>query len=148
MRALWALDHALHRRSKRMAALLGVTGPQRLVIRLAGEHPSSTAGELAQALHLHPSTLTGVLARLERAGLLRRTTDAGDRRQSRFVLTAAGRALDARTAGTVEAAIERALDQATMGDVDAATRLLATITGMLERQPTAVRPPRAKSAGA
>ena len=71
MRLLWAVDHGLQRRSKRMAATLGVTGPQRLVIRIVGRFPGISAGRLASILHLHPSTLTGILRRLERGGCSR-----------------------------------------------------------------------------
>ena len=34
MRMLWALDHALQSASKRMEANFGLTGPQRLVVRI------------------------------------------------------------------------------------------------------------------
>jgi hypothetical protein len=34
LRLIWAVDHALQRRSKSMAATIGITGPQRLVIRI------------------------------------------------------------------------------------------------------------------
>ena len=36
MRVLWAVDHALQSTSKWMEVRLGVTGPQRLVIRMIG----------------------------------------------------------------------------------------------------------------
>src|SRR3954469_22948255 len=64
MRVLWALDHALQSASKSMAARLGVTGPQRLVVRMVGRYPDISAGALARLLHVLPSTLTGVLQRL------------------------------------------------------------------------------------
>ena len=57
MRSLWALDHALQSRSKAMAAALGVTGPQRMVVRLVGRFPDIAAGSLAELLMIHPSTL-------------------------------------------------------------------------------------------
>ena len=41
-RLLWAVDHGVRRRSKQMAATLGVTGPQRLVIRLAARYPQAS----------------------------------------------------------------------------------------------------------
>ena len=65
MRSLWALDHALQSRSKAMAAALGVTGPQRMVVRLVGRFPDIAAGSLAELLMVHPSTLTGIVQRLE-----------------------------------------------------------------------------------
>jgi DNA-binding MarR family transcriptional regulator len=111
MRRLWDLVHALDVRSKRMAQTLGVTGPQRLVIRLVGQKPDQTASEISAMLGKHPSTLTGVLARLEERGLLLRRTDAEDRRRARFRLTAAGKKIDRDRAGTVEAAVRRALNR-------------------------------------
>jgi excinuclease UvrABC ATPase subunit len=81
MRLLWALVHQLQRRSKRMSIELGVTGPHRLVLRVVGLFPGASAGTLAQILHVHTSTLTGVLQRLARQRLLRRTCVAAALRQ-------------------------------------------------------------------
>ncbi len=109
MRALWALDHALQSASKRMEAGLGVTAPQRLVVRIVGRFPGISAGELSAILHLHPSTLTGVLQRLGERGLVVRRADPADARRALLELTAKGRAVDALRSGTVEAAVRRAL---------------------------------------
>ena len=109
MRVLFRLVHSLDVRSKRMGREIGVTSPQRLVIRMIGRHPGIFAGELAPLLDLHPSTLTGVLARIEKRGYLRREADPGDRRRARLYLTARGEDVDRRRAGTVEAAVRRAL---------------------------------------
>src|SRR5262245_19404785 len=75
MRLLWAVDHTLSSASKRMDAAIGVTGPQRLVIRIVGRYPGISAGDVAALMHVHPSTLTGVLSRLERRGSLKRKVD-------------------------------------------------------------------------
>lgn len=109
LQRVWELVHALDVRSKRMAQTIGVTGPQRLVIRVVGQKPAQTASEIAQMLGKHPSTLTGVLARLEERGLLAREIDPADRRRARFTLTPAGKAIDRERKGTVEAATRRAL---------------------------------------
>src|SRR5580704_17281443 len=84
MQGLWNLVHALDVRSKRMAQTLGVTGPQRLVVRIVGQRPGGTASEIAATLGMHPSTLTGVLSRLEARGALIRDVDVEDRRRARF----------------------------------------------------------------
>jgi len=68
--------------SQHIGQTIGVTGPQRLVIRLVGQKPRQTASEIAAMLGKHPSTLTGVLARLEERGMLARETDAEDRRRA------------------------------------------------------------------
>ncbi|HZH15923.1 MAG TPA: MarR family transcriptional regulator [Archangium sp.] len=111
MRLLWAVDHGLQSTSKRMEATLGLTGPQRLVLRLVGRFPGITAGRLAQIMHVHPSTLTGVLKRMEKRGLLERKSDPLDGRKALFALTEAGRALDVPSEGTVENAVQRAISR-------------------------------------
>jgi DNA-binding MarR family transcriptional regulator len=132
MRVIWQLDHALHRTSKRMATHLGVTGPQRLVIRIVGRFPEIPAGRLADLLHLHPSTLTGILKRLERQGLLRRRADPQDARRSLLTLTDKGRTLNVDAGGTVEACVARALRKTPPQKLAAARAVLADIASRLD----------------
>lgn len=121
LRLIWAVDHELQRTSRQMERSLGVTAPQRLVIRIVGRFPGIPAGALAKLLHVHPGTLSGILKRLEKRGLLQRRDDPGDRRRSLLGLTDRGRTLDAEAAGTVEAAIAQVIAH-TEPDKLAATR--------------------------
>jgi DNA-binding MarR family transcriptional regulator len=132
LRVLWQVDHALERRSKRMARELGLTGPQRLVLRLVGRFPGLPAGELAALLHVHPSTLTGILARLERRGWLARRADPRDRRRALFGLTARGRDLDLESPVTIEAALVRVLEEVPAEHVEAARSVLQALAAELE----------------
>jgi DNA-binding MarR family transcriptional regulator len=133
MRLLWAVDHALQSMSKRMEGSLGVTGPQRLVIRIVGRFPQISAGELASVLHIHPSTLTGILKRLESRGIIDRKPDPSDARRALFGLTAKGRDIDALRVGTVEAVVRRTLGRLPSRKVTAARDVLASIsTALLE----------------
>jgi MarR family transcriptional regulator, organic hydroperoxide resistance regulator len=95
MQLLWAVVHGLERTSKRMTTELGVTGPQRLVLRVVGLFPGMSAGDLAAILHVHPSTLTGVLRRLSEQGLLLRVSDVQDRRRAILRLSPAGQRVNA-----------------------------------------------------
>ena len=70
LRELWALDHALGSTSKRMLDRMGITGPQRMVLRFVGKFPGISGGELAALLHLEKSTLSLTLSRLEERGLI------------------------------------------------------------------------------
>lgn len=133
MHNLWELMHALEVCSKRMARTMGVTGPQRLVIRLVGQSPNITARDLALTLGIHPSTLTGVLARLEREKLITRVIDPEDRRRSRFSLTDAGRKIDSMRKGTVEAAVRRALARAGDATVAKTSVMLGLLVTELTR---------------
>ena len=143
MRLLWAIDHRLQRQSKRMVAALGVTGPQRLVIRVVGRFPGLSAGQLAQVLHLHPSTLTGVLRRLERRGLLTRGRDHRDRRRAVLGLSAAGRQLDVEAAGTIESAIGEVLAGRSDRETAAVRRVLVALAERLD--PPLLPAPRAST---
>lgn len=111
MRLLWAVDSGLQRRSKRMETEIGVTGMQRLVLRLLGRFPASTPSRIAELLHVHRSTLTGVLQRLESHGLIARLPNEADGRSALLALTEAGAQVNLRQAGTVEAAVRRALQR-------------------------------------
>jgi len=133
MQRLWDLAHALDVRSKRMARTLGVTGPQRLVIRVIGQQPRCTAREIAVTLNLHPSTLTGVLARLQSQRAIKRQIDSVDRRRSRFELTARGARIDRERRGTVEAAVRRALVRADPSMVEKASQMIELIVAELSR---------------
>lgn len=133
MQRVWELVHALDVRSKRMAQTIGVTGPQRLVIRMIGQKPSQTASEISQMLGKHPSTLTGVLARLEARGLIEREIDQDDRRRARFTLTAAGKAVDRERKGTVEAATRRALSRLDGPQATAIVEGIGVLVEELER---------------
>ena len=134
MRLLWAVDHALQSTSKWMEVRLGVTGPQRLVIRMIGCFPGISAGALAGLLHVHPSTLTGVLRRLTDRGAIRRTADPRDSRRALFWLTTRGRRIDRLRSGTVEAAITRALGRAPARNLAAARGMLARVALELDRE--------------
>jgi DNA-binding MarR family transcriptional regulator len=133
MRVIWALDHALQSRSKAMTRTHGVTGPQRFVLRVVGRSPGISSGELAGYLHLHPSTLTGVLQRLDERGLLTRLKDPVDARRVRLTLTAQGRRVLARRAGSVEAMVRGAIARERPGDVTTAAEVLKRITSALEQ---------------
>lgn len=132
MRALWALDHALQSVSKRMEAARGVTAPQRLAIRIVGRFPRISAGEVAEILHLHPSTLTGVLKRLEDRGLVARLPDPADGRRALLELTARGRRVDRLRVGTVEAAVRRTLRRLPPAAVRAARDAALALSAELE----------------
>ena len=131
MRLLWNVEHGLQSTSKHMEATLGITGPQRLVLRIVTERPGLSAGELARIVHLHPSTITGILERLVRKGLLRRERDRRDNRRVRLRSRAAAQGFVAASTGTVESAVTRALARIPMSRVRHAREVLSAIAEAL-----------------
>jgi DNA-binding MarR family transcriptional regulator len=135
MKQLWAVDHGLQTISKRLESQHGITGPQRLVVRIVGRTPGISAGALAQILRMHPSTLTGILRRLETRGVLTRKSDPNDARRALFALTAKGRKVDMLKTGTVESAVRRVLAKLP-SEASVAQKLLATLAIELESDST------------
>ena len=132
MRLLWSIEHGLQRLSKRMEAELGITGPQRLVLRVVGRFPGTSAGQVAHIVRLHPSTITGILHRLVARGLLERERDPGDSRRARLRLRTRARPFTRTSSGTVEKAVTQALKRVGAADVRAARRVLAEIARSLD----------------
>lgn len=147
MRKLWALDHALQSASKRLEANAGITGPQRLVVRIVGFSPGISAGELAEVLVTHPSTLSGVLRRLETRGFIERRADPRDGRRAQLRLTRKGRTVDTLRTGTIEQAVQRLLartEPALVESTQAVLGLLIQELGPPERAARTAEPPPSK----
>jgi DNA-binding MarR family transcriptional regulator len=132
MRLLWGVEHGLQSASKRMETAIGITGPQRLVLRVVARRPGMSAGELADVLRLHPSTVTGILQRLVHKRLLGRTIDRHDGRRVRLHVRPAAAAFTRRSRGTVEAAVARALSELPAPQVAATRRALLGVISALE----------------
>jgi len=131
MSSLWALAHALEARSKFMHRTIGLTGPQRLVLRAIGDDPGCTPGTVAVRLHLHPGTVSRHVSSLVRSGHVRRGTDRGDGRRQRLQLSPKGLRLNGNHRGTIEEAVRQALAISPGGDVKAMVRLMAAVTEQL-----------------
>lgn len=134
LRRLLDLAHAIDVRSKKMARTLGVTAPQRIVIRMIGQSPGANASQIATALNMHPSTLTGIVARLQKQGMITRNIDDDDRRRSRFWLTPKGARIDRDRKGTIEAAVRRALARADDTVVGNTTQMIDLLVAELARE--------------
>lgn len=142
LRVIWAFDQALQRTSQRLEAVLGVTAPQRMVVRIVGRFPGISAGELAEILHTHPSTVTGLLKRLATKKLITRKADPKDRRRVQIGLTEKGRGIDVEREGSVEAAIVTAFQQVDPKAIAGARAAMMAITQILSppEPETAERP--------
>lgn len=139
LQALWAVVHALQKTSKRMQGTHGITGPQRLVLRVVGLHPAVTSKDLARILFLHQSTLTGILARLEEGGYLRRDVNPADRRSEFLSLTSRGRQAVRRTDGTVEAVVAEGLASFPPEHLETTRTVVLHLAGVLGGDPPTAR---------
>jgi len=90
-----------------VAARLGVNPTDVECLGVIAASESATAGALARATGLTTGAITGVIDRLEKAGLARRERDPGDRRKVYVRMTAAGGARAAALYGSLGRAVDR-----------------------------------------
>ncbi len=132
MRLLWTIEHGLQSTSKRMENSLGITGPQRLVLRVVSQFPDLSAVELAEIVRLHPSTLTGVIQRLVDKQLLVRERDPLDGRRMRLRAKQSAARFTRVSPGTVEAAVQHVLSSMPATQVKHARAVLAAVAASLD----------------
>ncbi len=75
---------------------LGITYPQYLVMMVLWERDGQPVNDLAKRLHLETNTVTPLLQRMEKQGLVRRSRGVRDARQVIVSLTETGREMESR----------------------------------------------------
>lgn len=76
--------------SKRLAKTSGLTAPQILLLQTIQTKPDATIGAIAKEISLSQATVTTILDRLEKRGLIIRQRSLSDRRRVNVQLTEAG----------------------------------------------------------
>ncbi|HTK10003.1 MAG TPA: MarR family transcriptional regulator [Ktedonobacteraceae bacterium] len=79
--------------AKQRLAPYGVTPTQYALLKVLWEQDDRSGAELGERLLLDSATITGLLDRLEQAGLIERKAHATDRRVNQVLLTARARDL-------------------------------------------------------
>ena len=80
----------------------GLSDQQWRVLRVLGEHGTVETGRVAREAYILGPSLTGVLARMERDGLIRRQRDPSDQRRTVIEATPAGLKMVERLSHTIE----------------------------------------------
>jgi MarR family transcriptional regulator, organic hydroperoxide resistance regulator len=127
---LWSLNAALERTSVEMETKLGVTGPQRFLLRFVGLEPGITRVRLARVISLDASDLQSALEQLVAKNLLKQQGGL-----SGYYLTSSGASVNAVMTGTVEQAISKALDDASPYERTSFRRMLERVIRHLGSPP-------------
>lgn len=80
----------------------GLSDQQWRVLRVLGEHGTVETGRVAREAYILGPSLTGVLARMERDGLIRRERDPADQRRTVIQATPKGLKMVDRLSTTIE----------------------------------------------
>ena len=93
MQSLRRIFKTIQDYSHQVSSGFGVTGPQLWALKTISQEGSLTLGELSKKMYLHPSTISGVIDRLENKGYVTRDRSLHDRRVVNVCLTPAGESL-------------------------------------------------------
>jgi DNA-binding MarR family transcriptional regulator len=88
--ALRRIVRAIDIQSRRMVETCGLTGPQVVVLRRAARLRATSVSALARSVSLSQPTVSGIVERLEKRGLVRRERSDQDRRSVVVTLTDEG----------------------------------------------------------
>jgi DNA-binding MarR family transcriptional regulator len=118
--------------SHKLAAHHGVTVPQLVCLLKIGEKAPITIKGLSRELYLSPSTLVGVVDRLEMKGLVERRRSKEDRRQVLIALTTAGQELILRTPSPLQDSLARSVTRLPESERIALASALDKIVDLME----------------
>ena len=102
MQSLRRIFKAIEDYSQEVSSSFGITGPQLWALKIVSQHAGLPLGDLSRKMYLHPSTVTGVVDRLEDKGYVVRDRDSVDRRVVRVKLTPAGQDLAAKAPNPIQ----------------------------------------------
>lgn len=122
-----AFQRVLHLNRLLMIRVLGAEGAhpgQVACLRVLERHDGIAQRELADLLQVSPPTITTMLQRMERAGMVARHVDAADQRLTRVHLTPEGRRLEVGLRGVLAENIHRILGPMSVEDRRELARLL------------------------
>ncbi len=89
----WQIIRQHFIRHHHLLSRIGLHKGQPQILAMLWERDGLTQKDIAESLRVKPSTITVMLRRMERAGLLKRETDPQDMRVSRVYLTEKGKSL-------------------------------------------------------
>jgi DNA-binding MarR family transcriptional regulator len=93
---------SIHDYSHEVSNKFGITGPQLWTLKTISQNGSLSLGELSERMYLHPSTITGIVDRLEKKAYVLRDRGEKDRRVVKVRLTAKGERLARKAPNPVQ----------------------------------------------
>jgi DNA-binding MarR family transcriptional regulator len=91
--ALRKIIQSIAMNSKSLVKRVGLTGPQLMILQEVAHSGGVSVGEVAKAISLSQGTVTGILERMEKRGLVIRRRSDADRRRVLVQVTADGKRL-------------------------------------------------------
>lgn len=120
--------------SKKIQKEYGVSIPQVLCLNFLHEshHYQATQGEIREFLNLNSSTVSGIINRLEKKGLLARLPKSGDKRVVNIALTSAGDKLLRTIPSLLHEQLSEKLQKLEQTELDKVEESLETLVRLLD----------------
>jgi len=132
--AIRRILRAVEMHSRQLVEERGITAPQLAILAAAHEERHPTIGALARAAHLSQPTVSGILDRLERDGLVRRRRSDRDRRQVGVVVTEPGEKLLRETPSLLQDRFRRELGRLEQWERHALLAALERVAAMMDAE--------------
>jgi len=129
--ATWRISRAIDIGSRSLVAQHQITGTQLLCLTAVAEDKGASTTGIAKRVHLSPSTIVGVLDRLEAKDLVERRRGRRDRRVVHVSATDAGRALAAEASHPLRDALAKALGQMSKQNQEQTTTCIERLVDLL-----------------
>jgi DNA-binding MarR family transcriptional regulator len=107
LRRIFQAVHSYTRRAKKES---GLTGPQLWAIKMIADAGPIRVSDLSKKMYLHPATVIGILDRLTRLGLIKKTRSRKDRRVVHVSLTKEGKGVVKRSPEVAQGMIVSGLE--------------------------------------
>jgi len=121
----------VHRYSKRAEKVGGLTGPQVWAMKVIAESAPIRVTDLARRMYLHPSTVVGILDRLEQQAQVARTRSEKDHRVVTVALTAKGRETVSKVPRIAQGLLLKGLKGLTDSELSTVSEGLRMMVGIL-----------------
>ena len=132
LQTLRRIIRAVDLHSRKLSAQHKITGPQLVCLLAIEEHEPVTGSAIARHVHLSPSTVIGILDRLEAKGLIRRERDLKDRRLVQVSLTEQGKALVVSAPSPLQDTLAEAMNDLPEAELARIAESLDRIVEMME----------------
>jgi DNA-binding MarR family transcriptional regulator len=134
LRALRRITRSIALHSRQLAACSHITAPQLVCLHAIIDHGPLTATAISREIHVSPSTVVGILDRLEDKGLVRRERSREDRRIVFVSATEVGAVLAKETPSPLQKKLADALNALPELEQATITLSLERIVNLMEPQ--------------
>ena len=120
-------SHEVHRE-------FGITSPQLWALKTISQRRSISLSELGEAMYLHPSSMTGLIDRLEKRGLALRERNQKDRRMINIKLTPKGSALARKSPNPIQGKMIHGLKNLKKGKLNSISNSMRKLVEIMEAE--------------